>query len=110
MGKPVTRIADIELEAILSRDRGWAAICFSGFCSIPCEHFRAEFEAFAREMQSVTCVEVVVEENPTITDKCGVTAVPTTLIMNGRQEVARYEGPYSREALLERVAALLRRA
>ena len=48
-----------------------------------------------------------VTENPTITDELGVQAVPTLLVFRDGEEVARYEGPYSREALNERLTNLM---
>ena len=48
-----------------------------------------------------------VTENPTITDELGVQAVPTLLVFRDGEEIARYEGPYSREALNERLTNLM---
>ena len=110
MKKLVSRIADIKLREVLDRDRGWSAILFFDFGSVPCEHFRPEFEMFARAMRAFYCAEIVCDENPTITSKCGVTAVPTTLILKGGKELGRYEGPYSYDSLKQRVADLLLKA
>jgi len=48
-----------------------------------------------------------VTENPTVTDELGVQAVPTLLVFRDGEEIARYEGPYSREALNERLTNLM---
>lgn len=110
--KMVFRIHDVELQEILDPERAlqsqWAAVCFMDIGSIPCDHFKGEFETFAQAMKGIYCAEIVCDENPTITSKCGVVAVPTTLIFRGAKEVGRYEGPYSHEALKERVQTLMK--
>ena len=45
--------------------------------------------------------------DPSITEELGVQAVPTLLVFREGEELARYEGPYSREALNDRLTQLL---
>ena len=110
--KMVFQIHDIELIEILDkklqRRQDWCAVAFLAAGSIPCVSFAAEFEIFAQQTKAVYCAEISVDENPNITAKCGVLAVPTTLILHAGVEKARYEGPYSARALLERVSELLK--
>jgi len=102
-------IGDLELQEILDRDQSWALIAFTSWGSIPCNHFRPEFSALTGHfITKVYCAEINVEENPSVTDKLGVVAVPTTLLLRKGKEVARYEGPYSREALIERITPFLK--
>lgn len=109
--KMVFRIADVELNEILDQSKAlqdqWCAVSFVDIGSIPCDHFRPEFETFAQAMKGIYCAEIICDENPTITSKCQVIAVPTTVIFRGGKEVGRYEGPYSHEALKERVQNLM---
>ena len=101
--KFVSRIGDIGVRELIQKDRGYSAVLFFDYHSIPCDHFRPEFQVFAKEMRMVFCAELVCDENPTITDELGVSAVPTTLLFKGGKELGRWEGPYSYEALKERV-------
>ena len=56
------------------------------------------------------CLRVDVDENPTITEDLLVKSVPTTLVFFDGDEIARFEGPYSREALEDRIGKLMDRA
>jgi thioredoxin-like negative regulator of GroEL len=103
------RIGDVELQEILDRDQSWALIFFSCWGSIPCNHFRPEFSAITRHFTAtIYCAEINVEENPSIADKLQILAVPTTLLLHKGKELGRYEGPYSHEALIERITPLLK--
>lgn len=94
-------------ERVLESD-GLVAVAFLDFGSIPCNHFRPELEAVASNLDGkVEFYRLDVTENPSITDDLGVQAVPTLLVFRDGEEIARYEGPYSREALTDRITQLL---
>jgi thioredoxin 1 len=94
-------------ERVLEAD-GLVAVAFLDYGSIPCDHFRPELEAVSDMMDGkVDFFKIDVTENPSITEELGVQAVPTLLIFREGDEIARYEGPYSREALNDRLTALL---
>jgi thioredoxin 1 len=94
-------------ERVLESD-GLVAVAFFDFGSIPCNHFRPELEAVAGQLDGkVEFYRLDVTENPSITDDLGVQAVPTLLVFRDGEEIARYEGPYSREALADRITQLL---
>ena len=94
-------------ERVLESD-GLVAVAFLDFGSIPCKHFRPELEAVASQLEAkVEFYRLDVTENPSITDDLGVQAVPTLLVFRDGEEIARYEGPYSREALTDRITQLL---
>lgn len=108
MSKLVTRLNDLKLEELLLTDEGWLAIACVGFGSIPCEHFMPEFEKYAGRVQTkVRCCTFEVIEHPTITDQLRIMAVPTTVLFLEGKEKARYTGPYSMEALEERIAVVI---
>ena|SRR3990172_6977849 len=105
----INLIGDVELQEILDRDQSWALIFFSYYESIPCNHFRPEFSAITGHfITQVYCAEINVEENPSIADNLQIVAVPTTLLLHKGKELGRYEGPYSYEALIERITPLLK--
>lgn len=100
---------DQVLEEILVRGKGWLAVAFLSRMSIPCDHFLPEFLKLSEALDGkVRCVRIDVDENPSITEQLGVTAVPTTLLFEKGNERARYEGPYSSEALAERFARTMK--
>jgi thioredoxin 1 len=106
----VRYVNDTQLEEILLKDSGWVIVALLDRCSIPCEHFWPEYKQFANGIAGKTRIlRMDVSENPTITDQLGVVAVPTTLIFKNGDEEGRYEGPYSHEALEERVGKLMSR-
>lgn len=108
MSKLVTRLNDQKLEELLLTDEGWIAVACVGFGSIPCDHFMPEFEKYAGRVQTkVRCCTIEVIENPTISAQLRVDAVPMTLLFWKGKEKARYGGPYSMEALEERIAVVI---
>lgn len=102
-------INDTELEEILAKGKSWNAVVFLQTSSIPCEHFKPEFDAFSVARKDIFCGRLDVDENPSITDTCKVTAVPTVVLFWKGKEVGRWEGPYSHEALLQRVWEVMER-
>ncbi len=101
-------VNDQGLEKKILEAEGLLAAAFLNYGSIPCVHFRPEIEAAAERLEGkVEFCRIDVTENPSITGEMGVCAVPTLLIFRDGEEIARYEGPYSREALGDRITALL---
>jgi len=104
----VKDLNDHGLEERVLESEGMVAVGFLDFCSIPCEHFRPELDAVADMLEGkLEFYKIDVTENPSITEELGVQAVPTLLIFRDGEEIARYEGPYSREALNERITVLM---
>ena len=100
---------DREVYETLACGKGWVAVAFVRRDIIACQHFLPEFEAYARLVRhSVYCVFIDVEENPTITEECLVEAMPTTLVFHKGDEHARFEGPYSFEALKDRIEKMMK--
>ena len=95
---------DMLLESLLMNCDGFAVIAFVSSNSIPSDHFRPEFEALSESMRKkAKFARIDCEENPSIVDFLKVQATPTTILYKGGEEVARWEGPYSRLALEERL-------
>jgi len=104
----VRDLNDQGLEERVLESEGIVAVAFLDFCSIPCDHFRPELTAVSETLDGkIEFYRIDVTENPTITDELGVQAVPTLLVFKDGEEIARYEGPYSREALGERLTNLM---
>jgi thioredoxin-like negative regulator of GroEL len=97
-------IGDLRLQEVLEHPNTWELITFTYYGSASCKHFRPEFTKLAYHFIDKMCAfEISAEENPTITDAFKVIAVPTTLLLHKGIEVNRFEGPYSSEALIERI-------
>lgn len=104
----VKDLNDTGLEERVLESDGLVAVAFLDYGSIPCDHFRPELDAVSDMMDGkVDFYRIDVTENPSITEELGVQAVPTLLVFREGEEIARYEGPYSREALNDRLTALL---
>lgn len=107
--KKITYVTDRDFEEIIVEADGWVVVWFFSRGSIPCDHFETEFEAYAKQAgDSVRCLRMDVDENPSITEELLVEAVPTTLVFREGEELARFEGPYSREALIDRIGTIIK--
>jgi thioredoxin 1 len=104
----VKDLNDTGLEERVLESDALVAVAFLDYGSIPCDHFRPELDAVAETLGGkVEFYKIDVSENPSITEELGVQAVPTLLVFREGEELARYEGPYSREALNDRLTQLL---
>jgi thioredoxin 1 len=90
---------------------GYVGVAFLDHFSIPCDHFRPELEALADQLgEKVRFYQVDATESPSLAEYVAIEAVPTLVLYRDGEECARYEGPYSREALQERIVSLMREA
>lgn len=106
----VRRVNDHGLEELILETDGHLCVAFLSHTSAPCGHFAPEFAALAAALRDRMASAVLdADENPSITDECRVTAVPTTVLFLGGREVARWEGPYNREALKGRITDAMAR-
>ena len=104
----VRDLNDTGLEERVLESEGLVAVAFLDWGSIPCEHFKPELEAVSDGLHGkAEFYRIDVSENPSITEELGVQAVPTLLVFREGEEIARYEGPYSREALTDRLTTLM---
>jgi thioredoxin-like negative regulator of GroEL len=104
----VKRLNDHALEELLVSENGYLAVAFMSHTSVPCDHFLPELAAMPELMKHrLKFFHLDVDENPTITGELGVTATPTLLILKGGEEIKKYEGPYTRQALKGRLEEVL---
>ncbi len=79
--------------------------------SYPCNHFLPEWEKLAKWAQSFArCHLVEMTENPSVGLALGkdVRAVPATDLFRGNQLLHRWEGPYTCEALQQRIRTVMK--
>lgn len=96
--------------AILWLGSRLVAVAIHAYGSTPCEHFMPELEAVAGAEQfsgRISFYRLDGIENPTLAKVLGVRHIPTLLVFKDRAEIARYEGPYSRETMMDRLTRLL---
>ena len=97
-------VNDQRLEELLLESSGYVLVAFLDFGSIPCDHFWEEFKAAEAEVEgAIEFCWIEAAENPTEADFLQVEAVPTTLLYKDGEERGRWEGPYSKEALKDRI-------
>jgi thioredoxin 1 len=102
-------VKNVNDEALADRlDRkGLFAVAFVEYDSIPCKHFLPELDAVAEILEwKMEFCRIYATENPAITLDLGVECVPTLLVFRDGKEIARYEGPYTRQAMEERLRPL----
>lgn len=95
---------DKDLERALTETKGYLVACFYDYGSVPCEHFKPEFEAIAEALErKAVFLKIDATENPGITEELKIRAVPTTVLYKDTVEVKRWEGPYKHASLRERI-------
>lgn len=104
----VKRLNDWLFDETLDREKGVVGVAFMSYTSIPCDHFMPELVALAEIMEGrIKFFIVDVVENHSLADELAIAAAPTLVIFKDGDELKRYEGPYSKEALKDRLETLL---
>lgn len=86
--------ADIDedkMEEIQNSDETWVIDFWADWCK-PCEKYAPIFEEVSEEMDGVNFGKVDMEERSSIGQQLGVRALPTTVILEGGDEVSRNAG------------------
>lgn len=97
---------DLMLESVIVEGKPALVAIVSAF-SIPCDHFKHEFEGVQVPMAKY---QICADENPSAIQRLHASELPVTLFLKDGQEFARWAGPYSREALQERVLERMKKA
>ena len=106
----IPQVTDRTAEELICEEPRVIMMWFFSYESIPCDHARPEVERFDKEFCEIAkCVGLNVDENPHFTEDMLIEAVPTILMIKDADEIARWEGPYSFEALGERFKKILKR-
>lgn len=103
----VKRVSDEGLERFVLHGHGYAVVCFFDYGSVPCSHFKPEWAALDEMLPEVPFYEIDAQENPGISKELGVIAIPTVMLFWDGQIARTWEGPYSREALLEQLRSAM---
>ncbi len=99
---------DIDAEALIASRVGVTVVSFLRYDVIACDHFKPELNAFAdKAANRVVVCWLNAEECPTLIKDLNIESVPITLVFKNGDEIARFEGPYSREILEDRILVLV---
>ncbi len=99
---------DIDAEALIAERVGVTVVSFLRYDIIACDHFKPELQVFAdKAANRVVVCWLNAEEHPTLVEELNIKSVPMTLVFKNGDEIARFEGPYSREVLEERILVLV---
>jgi thioredoxin-like negative regulator of GroEL len=96
-------LSDEGLEKYVLMGKGYALVLFFDYGSVPCDNFRKEWDALPGLLSGIGFYELEVAENPGISKEIGILAIPTTILFLSGTVISSYEGPYSRETLVERI-------
>ncbi len=108
--KTLHHVNDTDVEALITERVGITVVAFLRWDVIACDHFKPELQAFADKVSSrITVCWLSQEDHPTLSVEQGIEdkSVPVTLVFKNGDEIARFKGPYSREALEDRILALI---
>ena len=93
-----TKIDAEKMEEIQNSDEKWVIDFWAEWCG-PCKKLAPRFEEVSEEIEDVKFGKVDMEENQQIGTSNGVRALPTLLIMQNGEEVARKSGAMSKKDL-----------
>jgi thioredoxin len=88
------------IEEIQNSDETWVIDFWAEWCG-PCKQFSPIFEEVSEEVEGVNFGKVDMEEHQQLGTSMGVRALPTTLIIQGEEELGRKSGAMSRSELEE---------
>lgn len=86
------------LEEIRSSGEKWIIDFWAEWCG-PCKQFSPVFEEVSEERDDINFGKVDMEEHQELGTSMGVRALPTTLIIEGDDEVGRKSGAMSKSEL-----------
>lgn len=105
----IRRVNDIKLEEYLCEVDGWIVCAWITPQSIPCDHFKPEFEGVEARMSSrILFVDIDAAEHEEYTAHMKIQAVPTTVVYFEGEEKKRFEGPYSKERIIQDLNLLMK--
>ena len=75
---------------------------FTASWCAPCKMFKPIMKEIEREGYSIQFIDIDYDEND-LTEKYGVQALPTTIIVEGDKEVERFVGALSKKEVLDKL-------
>lgn len=91
-------ITEDDIEEIQNSEKTYVIDFWAEWCQ-PCHQLAPEFEQVAEEMEDLEFGKVDMEENQKIGVEYGVRSLPTILIIQNGEEVARKSGALKAEEL-----------
>lgn len=87
-----------KMEEIQESEETWVIDFWAEWCG-PCKKLKPVFKEVSEEIEDVNFGKVDMEENQQLGTSSGVRALPTLLIMEGGEEIARKSGAMDKEEL-----------
>src|SRR3954451_23712865 len=104
MSEFVKEVSDSSFEAdVLSSERPVLVDFWAPWCA-PCRMIAPTVEAIAQDFQgSADVVKLNVDNNPSISQRFGIKAIPTLILFKGGKEAERIVGAAGKEAITRMV-------
>lgn len=95
-----------ELEGNLSEvleQEGKIALDFYGTWCGPCNQMLPIYTKLDQTMSDITFYKVDVDKNRDVVEKYGIRSIPTVVVLNNGEEVGRFSGSMSEDAVIEKL-------
>jgi thioredoxin 1 len=89
---PVQEIFGVEQFREVVNARGASVIMFSAVWCGPCKTIAKDLDMVAYQLSDVRFVKVDVDNNPDITMRCNITALPTFMLVKGGEQLGFHLG------------------
>lgn len=106
----IDRVNDIRLEEAIVNGDKWVLAAFWSCDYPPSTHFLPEYFGLSKHLGADAFLMLMIHlaEHPGTVATFGIQAIPTTILFRRSEELRRWEGPYSRETLLDGIISIIK--
>lgn len=98
-------VKELDLQSLMKEiENGKAIVDFWAPWCGPCKMFGPTFESVSKDTKDVKFFKVNVEENPEAASQLGINSIPCVVSFKDGEEVNRFNGVKSEDALKETIA------
>jgi len=99
-------VDEANFEAVVLKADKLVLVDFYGVWCPPCRALAPVLEKLSKELTEVSIVKVNVDENASLSEKYGISAIPTLIFFKNGESVHKLQGLQSEAALKEAISAL----